>query len=257
MAAQVCTNRQGQSRDSRLRVAAQFSLPHPVDRGPKSLRRSSRNRTSVFLLAAGCLLGCIQPVVASSRPSPAPSKTSAVTITGAVLLQKGTGPQLQITASEAIIPRTKVLENPERIVLDFPNAVPAAELRDIVGGISSVSAVRTRLLSRNPPTTRVVLDLVSPRECQVNSVGRQILVSIGPASQQTQLSSSAGEDSGEAAFSAASKQPSNALGAGRRKVTYQSGFLWITAEQATVAPGKRTAENQCESGAGAGSAGHL
>ncbi len=192
----------------------------------------------IFRIVAAIILGM---VAASSLQASAHTldRSSAPTIVDAVLLQKNGQTQLQITASAPIVPQTLLLANPERVVLDFVNAVPGGKLHDL-SAHQEIRSVRTSLLSRNPPTTRIVLDLLSPRHCQLRSTANQILLSVGSASEQTDLLPLVADivDRSPASIlqMAAQRQviPATQPVASSRKVTYQNGFLWITAQRAKL-----------------------
>lgn len=74
---------------------------------------------------------------------------------------------IEITASTAVTPKVTTLREPDRVVLDFPNTVPATETRRIAVDREGVKSVRMGVNSEVPPTTRVVIDLDEAREYQL------------------------------------------------------------------------------------------
>jgi hypothetical protein len=224
-----------------LMPVSELSL-RPVDSAGVGLLQcegsAGKNQMRIFRIVAAIILGvaAASSVHASSRSL---GKPSVPTIVDAVLLQKNGQAQLQITASEPIVPQSLLLANPERVVLDFVNAQPGGKLHDL-GAQQQVRGVRTSLLSRNPPTTRIVLDLLSPRHCQLRSTENQIFLSVGAASEQTDLLPLVADvvDKSPASIlqMAAQRQviPATPPIASSRKVTYQNGFLWITAQRAKL-----------------------
>jgi hypothetical protein len=87
--------------------------------------------------------------------------------------------EIEIEASARVVPRTNVLTNPDRLVVDFVNAVPGAQLRNQAVNRKAVKSLRVGLFSADPPVTRVVLDLNGPQAYQVFPSGRTVIVKVG------------------------------------------------------------------------------
>lgn len=71
------------------------------------------------------------------------------------------------TSGPATPPDAEVLSAPDRILLDFPGALPSAELKTLQIHRGAVKSVRAGLFFRNPPITRIVIDLTSPQVYQI------------------------------------------------------------------------------------------
>ncbi len=93
--------------------------------------------------------------------------------------------EIEIEASDRLVPATQVLTGPDRLVVDFPNAVPAAQLRNQLLNRGEVKSVRVGLFTAKPPVTRVVIDLSGPQPYQVFPSGRTVIIRIGSAEPQT------------------------------------------------------------------------
>jgi len=89
--------------------------------------------------------------------------------------------EIEVDASDPINPQTQVLTGPDRLVLDFPNSLPAPELRSQSIYVGAVKDVRAGLFQSNPPTTRVVIDLDSPEPYEVFPAGRSVLIKMSTA----------------------------------------------------------------------------
>lgn len=87
--------------------------------------------------------------------------------------------EIEIEASDRIVPQTNVLTGPDRLVVDFVNAVPGAQLRNQAVNRGEVKSLRVGLFSSDPPVTRVVLDLNGPQPYQVFPSGRTVIVKVG------------------------------------------------------------------------------
>jgi hypothetical protein len=118
------------------------------------------------------------------KPSPhapssqMPSATTA-TIKRVALLGNQKGMELEITANQPVATDTRVLTDPDRVVIDFPGALPGDQLKGFAVNHGAMKGVRVALLSSSPPTTRVVLDLNAPSPYQVFPSGNTVLVKLG------------------------------------------------------------------------------
>jgi hypothetical protein len=73
------------------------------------------------------------------------------------------------TSGVPVAPDTQAITGPDRIVVDFPGALPAAELRALKVNLGALKGVRSGLFFSNPPITRIVLDLVEPQSYQIST----------------------------------------------------------------------------------------
>ena len=124
-----------------------------------------------------CLLILCAGLPANAAP---PEKgQNPATIHRVAILGRGNNVEIEIAASQQIVPQTQVLSGPDRVVIDFPGAVPGATLRPVVVNRGDVKSVRVGLFAANPPVTRVVLDLISPQGYQVFPSGNTVIVKVG------------------------------------------------------------------------------
>lgn len=84
--------------------------------------------------------------------------------------------EIEVDASDRVVPQPQVLTAPDRLVLDFPNAVPGAELRSQSIYVGAVKDVRAGLFHSRPPITRLVIDLESPETYQIFPAGRSVMI---------------------------------------------------------------------------------
>jgi hypothetical protein len=89
---------------------------------------------------------------------------------------------VEITATKPIIPRTQTVTDPDRLIVDLPEARPGAGLQKIPVNRGELRSVRVGLLSANPPITRVVLDLTAPIDYRVSPLANTIVVKLGTES---------------------------------------------------------------------------
>ena len=119
--------------------------------------------------------------------------------------------EIEIEGSDRLAPQTQVLTAPDRLVVDFPHAVPGVQLRNQTVNSGEVKSVRVGLLTVKPPVTRVVFDLKGPQAYQVFPSGRTVIIKVGNAGAQ-----------------AASFTPSSASGPKLVTTNYSVGSVRIT-----------------------------
>lgn len=91
--------------------------------------------------------------------------------------------RLQIQTSSPVTPQVQMVSNPERLVIDLPNATPIATLRKLAVNRGEVISVRAGLYSHQPPITRIVVDLNTPQWYRVVPDANGLMVSLGGQSQ--------------------------------------------------------------------------
>jgi AMIN domain len=93
----------------------------------------------------------------------------------------GQGLEIEIQTSGRTMPQSRMLSGPDRIVLDFPGALPAADLRPLNVNRGTLKTIRVGLFSINPPVTRVVLDLLAPQPYQIFAIRNAVMLKLSPA----------------------------------------------------------------------------
>ena len=129
-------------------------------------------------LAFVFLLSLLVGFPASAAPPQAASDAAGAIIRRLAVLGRGNDVELEITASTRVTPQTQALTGPDRLVIDFPGAVPGAELHPLALHRGEVRSVRVGLFASNPPVTRVVIDLRTTQQYQVFKSGNTVLVKI-------------------------------------------------------------------------------
>src|ERR1700691_3986887 len=118
----------------------------------------------------------------SAQLSPPKSEKARAQVQHVVV--RGTGDAIEVeiqTSGAALAPDTQAITGPDRIVVDFPGAIPSAELRALKVNSGALRAVRAGLFFSNPPITRVVLDLAEPQSYQISTIQNAIVVRLGSA----------------------------------------------------------------------------
>jgi hypothetical protein len=133
----------------------------------------------------------VAALVAAPMSAQKPASDSAIKTTTARVqhvMVRGTGDnmEVEIQTSGPIAPDTQAITGPDRIVVDFPGALPAADLRTLKVNGGPLMGVRSGLFFNNPPITRIVLDLAEPRSYQLSTNQNTVTVILGPATVAAQ-----------------------------------------------------------------------
>lgn len=140
----------------------------------------------------GALLGIAAlfsaPVSAQTSAPTTAQKSGQKTAPNSARVQhvivRGTGDAMEVEiqiSGTPVAPNTQAITGPDRIVVDFPGALPAAELRALKVNRGPLKGVRSGLFFDNPPITRIVLDLVEPQSYQISTTQNAVVVKLGPA----------------------------------------------------------------------------
>jgi len=118
------------------------------------------------LLAAAALSSAQKSApISASTSAPASARVEHVVV-------RGTSAAMEVeiqTSGAPVAPDTQTITGPDRIVVDFPGALPAAELRALKVNLGALKGVRSGLFFSNPPITRIVLDLAEPQSYQIST----------------------------------------------------------------------------------------
>ncbi len=102
-----------------------------------------------------------------------PARVNQVTVTPG-----GSGMDFEITTTRSVPMRSQVVTGPDRLILDFPGALPGRDLHDQSINSGQVKGVRVGLFAHNPPVTRVVIDLKSAQPYRVYPSGKTVMVKL-------------------------------------------------------------------------------
>jgi len=180
-----------------------------------------------------------------------------------VVREAGRAIEIEIhTSGAAVSPNTQAITRPDRILVDFPGALPGSELHALTVNRGPLKGIRSGLFFNDPPITRIVLDLLEPQSYRISPIPNGVVVRLGPASGATneasapppaaptiggahlttvskvgqRLSFAAGKTP-PAVVSAVSPEPPQPPEPPKPvvKVTFQNGLLSIHAEGGTLA----------------------
>jgi AMIN domain len=164
-------------------------------------------------------IGLMASAAAASKPPAAVLQT--VTVSSAP-----GGITVELAASQPVDLRSQTATDPDRLVLDFPNTQPAADLHSKLLNQGDIKGYRVARFSANPLVTRVVIDLNSPQHFQIFPDGKTVIVKL--MSDQQQAAGKAHVDN--VSFQAKPAQPASNL-----DVQYKNGRLSVMADHVSLA----------------------
>lgn len=164
-------------------------------------------------------IGLVASAAAASKPPVA--ILQSVTVTSAP-----GGMTVEFAASQPVALRSQTATDPDRLVLDFPNTQPSADLHSKLLNQGDLKGYRVARFSANPLVTRVVIDLNSPQHFQIFPDGKTVIVKL--MSDQQQASAKAHVDN--VSFPAKPAQPASNL-----DVQYRNGRLSVVADHVSLA----------------------
>src|SRR5580658_3429601 len=146
----------------------------PTPRGNRL--RSLVLASFLLILAAPAALLC-QPAISQSSVNHS-SPTHSSSVRRVQVLDGKNAVEIDVEGSDRLLPETQVLTGPDRLVVDFPNAVPGNAVLNQVVNRGEVKSVRVGLFQSSPPVTRVVLDLKTAQSFQVFPYGRTVIIKV-------------------------------------------------------------------------------
>jgi hypothetical protein len=173
----------------------------------------------------------------------APALMSQTSVRSVKVLGSKDAVEIEVEASDRIVPQTQVLTGPDRLVIDFPNALPGNQLRSQSVDRGEVKDLRVGLFQSKPPVTRLVLDLKTAQSYQVFPNGRTVIIKVmgGVADASDRVDGVASEPARRPGLVVANyttrAEPVSIVTAAAQsplEVTYQNGLLGIHANKATL-----------------------
>ena len=173
-------------------------------------------------------------------PLAAAASQAQISVRGIKVLRNKDAVEIEVEASDRVVPQTRVLTGPDRLVVDFPNAIPGSQLRNQSVDRGEVKDVRFGLFQGKPPVTRIVLDLKSAQSYQIFPYGRTTIIKVmGNTPDPSAGVNASAPAQARPGLVAANYTPGAQLvqvepAAKPLEVTFQNGLLAIKANKATL-----------------------
>ena len=105
-------------------------------------------------------------------------------------MQEKDGPAVEILSTRPLIPSIQAISDPDRLVIDLPNARLETQQKRISIQADQISTLRADQFQQNPPVARVVVDLLAPRSYTWDAAGNRLVVHLGKNPSQGEARSS-------------------------------------------------------------------
>ena len=139
--------------------------------------RFSLNTRVIHLVLFGACLQLTGTVVQAGQ--------QAATISHIAVTGDHHDPGVEITTTAPITPRIQTATDPDRLIVDIPEALPSSGLHRILVNRGILRDVRVGLVSANPRIARVVLNLMGPtRQYSVSPLGDTVVIKLGKESRK-------------------------------------------------------------------------
>ncbi len=125
------------------------------------------------------------PAAAASTPAPARASLGTVNLRDVQVSRAADGVEVSLLATGPLTPKAMTLTAPDRLVIDLPNTVSSRKAREIAVNSEDVKGVRVARFQVEPPVTRVVVDLVAPRNYQLVPEGNRLILKLRPTESAT------------------------------------------------------------------------
>jgi len=155
-----------------------FAHGRRLARFPAAIQLSSRPLR--VLLVVGVLVVTSRWTHSQTAAKPvAPPSATYASVKSFRIIQAKDGPAVEILSTKPLIPSIQALSQPERLVIDLPNARLDTRQKRISVQADMISTLRADQFQQNPPVVRVVVDLLVPRTYTWEAAGNRLLVHLG------------------------------------------------------------------------------
>jgi len=125
----------------------------------------------------------VTPLPAAKQPSEEDAKQPAAAVKSVKVVHENGGSAIEIMTSRPVPPALQTLSNPPRLVVDLPNALVSLKKKTLGGEGEQFTAIRVDQFQVAPPVTRIVVDLVAPREYTWDAAGNRLTIRLKPAEE--------------------------------------------------------------------------
>jgi hypothetical protein len=218
--------------------------PAPVPRLSTRVAAPAPSVAAVPVVARSVPASPVRTAVMTSPPAPVPalsiprapeSSSGPAQVRHIAVLKTSGATEIEIEISQRVTPEVQAVTGPDRLVIDFPQALPGPQLRAIAVNQGEVKGVRFGLLSAKPPLTRIVLDLKSPLAYQIFPSTRSVIVKL-PDSASAGTTAPAPQPGQPAAGAPAAEPPAPPPPPPKKvDIALQNGLLTLTSDKASLA----------------------
>ena len=143
-----------------------------------SLPRPHRLFFSLVLLSGIAFRGWSQDVPVAGQDAAA--KREAAVISSVQVVSEGGGTAVEIVSSHPVLPAIKTLDSPPRLMIDLSNALLGPQRKKTPVLQQDILTIHTEQFQKDPPITRITLDLLVPYAYTWDVAGDRLMVRLKP-----------------------------------------------------------------------------
>ena len=165
--------------------------PNPRFRQPlsgRSLRAELRVVLALGMLVSGTPQLRSQTTQSASKSAASSVVSKIALIKSFRIVQEKDGPAVEILSTRPLVPSIQAITDPDRLVIDLPNARLETPHKRISIQADQISTLRADQFQQNPPVARVVVDLLAPRAYTWDAAGNRLVVHLGKNPTQARSS---------------------------------------------------------------------
>lgn len=136
-----------------------------------SLSRPRRLFFSLILLSGIAFQGWSQDATANRE---------AAVISSVQVVSEGGGTAVEIVSSHPVLPAIKMLDSPPRLMIDLSNALLGPQRKKTPVLQQDILTIHTEQFQKDPPVTRITLDLLVPYAYTWDVAGDRLMVRLKP-----------------------------------------------------------------------------
>jgi len=122
----------------------------------------------------------VQPEVnPGSKPAASSAASKVASIKSFRIVQEKEGQAVEILSTKPLVPSIQAISDPDRLVIDLPNARLETQHKRISVQADQISTLRADQFQQNPPVARMVVDLLAPRAYTWDAAGNRLMVHLG------------------------------------------------------------------------------
>jgi len=131
---------------------------------------------------------------AESAKTVSPKREAAVVSSVRVVHERGV-PALEVVSTHPVVPTIRLLDSPPRLVIDLSNARMGLLRKRIPVLQENILTIRAEQFQKDPPITRIVLDLLVPYRYTWDVAGNRLMVRLKPPGDANEAANAAGKKS--------------------------------------------------------------
>jgi AMIN domain len=120
------------------------------------------------------------PVPSATRQNATSNKPEVAIVTSVRVVHERGDPAIEVVSTHPVIPTIQSLDSPPRLVIDLANARMGVQQRRISVLQENILTIRNEQFQKDPPTMRIVLDLLVPYGYTWDAAENRLMIRLKP-----------------------------------------------------------------------------